>query len=45
MYKFDEELELVYLPAVIYKQLVDELNDYGWNVLAEHVSQQLGFIG
>ncbi|CAD6201254.1 GSCOCG00000055001-RA-CDS [Cotesia congregata] len=45
MYKFDEELELVCLPAVIYKQLVDELNDYGWNVLAEQVSQQLGFIG
>ncbi|XP_057323972.1 mucosa-associated lymphoid tissue lymphoma translocation protein 1-like isoform X2 [Microplitis mediator] len=46
MYKFDEKLEIELLPAVIYKQLVDELNyDNGWNILAEYVAQQLGFKG
>lgn len=46
MYKFDEKLEIECLPAVIYKQLVDELNyNDDWIILAEYVAQQIGFKG
>lgn len=45
MYKFDEKLEIEYLPFSIYKQLVNELEKYSnWIQLAERVAE-LGCLG
>lgn len=46
MYKFDENMYIECLPAVVYKQLTTELNDNScWKTLADNVSELLEIRG